>query len=116
MPVNGTDASRRAAEIALAIARPTQARVVALYVSGGQDPAGAVLEDISALGDRYDANLRTQVARKGDTEAAILKEAGRGYDLLVMAVSPRAGKDLFYGKTATTVMTKRRNATVFVAS
>ena len=124
VPVNGADASRRAAEIAFAIARPTQARVVALYVSGGaqktndpeRDTAAAVLKDISKLGERYEANLRTETARRGDTDAAILKEAARGYDLLVMAVSPRAGDQLFFGKTATAVMTRRKNATMFVAS
>ena len=126
VPVNGTDAARRAAEIAFAIARPTQASVVALYVTGagasGRQSAAegysadAVLRDIARLADRYDVALRTQKAVGGTTDAAILRAAARGYDLLVMAVTPRTGDALFFGKTATAVLTKRKGATMFVAT
>lgn len=126
VPVNGTDAARRAAEIAFAIARPTQATVVALYVTGAGAPgrksaaegesADAVLRDIAKLAERYDVALRTQKAPGGTTDAAILRAAARGYELLVMAVAPRTGDALFFGKTATAVLTKRKGATMFVAA
>jgi hypothetical protein len=72
VPVNGTEASRRAVEIALVIARSNDAGITALYVtSGAQNPElkrrrrgshrneEAVLKEVTELADRYDRNVRT---------------------------------------------------------
>jgi len=122
VPVNGTDVSRRAAEVAFALARSGGSRVSALYVASGRVRAmrrseEAVLKDIVELADRYDARVRT--ALRVDTAAAdaILEEATRGsYDLIVLGVARRAGETLFFGNTAAAVLERCDTAILFVAS
>ena len=129
VPVNGTDPARRAAEIAFAIARPTRAQVLALYVSqkaeGSRNaPAWrtarrneeAVLKDISELGERYDVKLRTKIALKAAPQDAILKELNNGYALLVMGVNQRPGEELYFGETATGVITKAKDPILLIAN
>ncbi|HEY4192924.1 MAG TPA: cation:proton antiporter [Mesorhizobium sp.] len=119
VPVNGTEASRRAAELALAIARPNRARVKALYVAR-EDVAGqrktslshrreeAVLKDIADLGERYGVPMLTAMRMQGAAGDAIRREAARGIALVVMGVTQRPGDDLFFGDTAATVLGKSR--------
>ena len=73
IPVNGTDVSRRAAEVAFALARSGGSRVSALYVASGRSDGErrgrirrgaalrrneeAVLKDIAELADRYDLRI-----------------------------------------------------------
>src|ERR1700733_12728075 len=74
IPVNGTEVSRRAAEIGLTLARANDAQVTALFVTrangGGKANSAArkratrrneraILKDIGALGDRYDVDVRS---------------------------------------------------------
>ncbi len=123
--INGTPAARNAAEVALAMARPTGARVTALYVSAarGGDTRGitrlqeeAVLKDIAELGERYDVWLKTALQPKGNAESAILSTAADGHNLIVMGVSARPGEQLFFGNTANAVLQKWKGAMLFVAS
>jgi nucleotide-binding universal stress UspA family protein len=125
VPINGTPAARNAAEIALAIARPTGARVTALYVSATSDATRrgitrtqeeAVLKDIADLGERYDVSLNTALQPKGNAESAILKNANGTYNLIVMGVSQRPGDQLFFGNTANAILKKWKGAVLFVAS
>jgi Kef-type K+ transport system membrane component KefB/nucleotide-binding universal stress UspA family protein len=133
IPVNGTDVSRRAAEVGLALARSSGSRVSALYVASGRPDAGgrgrvrrgamirrneeAVLKDIAELADRYGARVRTALRVDVDAEDAILKEAGRGgYDLIVLGVARRPGETLFFGNMAAAVLERCETAIVFVAS
>jgi Kef-type K+ transport system membrane component KefB/nucleotide-binding universal stress UspA family protein len=124
VPINGTPAARRAAEFAFAIARPTGARVTALYVSAGSAPARrgvtrvqeeALLKDIAQLGERYDASLRTALQPRGSADSAILKNAA-GHNLIVMGVTQRPGDQLFFGNTASAILTGWKGAALFVAS
>jgi Kef-type K+ transport system membrane component KefB/nucleotide-binding universal stress UspA family protein len=132
LPVNGTDMSRRAAEVAFALARAGGSRVSALYVASGRADGErrgrirrgaamrrneeAVLKDIAELADRYDARIRTALRLDVAPEDAILKAAGRGYDLIVMGVTRRPGETLFFGNTAAAVLDRCETAILFVAS
>ena len=79
IPVNGTDVSRRAVEVALTLARASDAHVTALYVTrASASPANTpprrqvmrrnelgMLKDIAALAERYDVPLRNATRRYG---------------------------------------------------
>ena len=132
LPVNGTEVSRRAAEIAMTLARSTDAHVTVLYVTRAPQPGGrrqrgkrqrvsrrneqAVLKDIAALAGRYEITLRS-TTRSGTTpDEAILREAKRGYDLIVLGVSRRPSETLYFGNTATAILDRADTANLFVAS
>jgi Kef-type K+ transport system membrane component KefB/nucleotide-binding universal stress UspA family protein len=132
IPVNGTDVSRRAAEVGFALARAGGSRLSALYVASGRSDGErrgrirrgaalrrneeAVLKDITELADRYDARLRTALRLDVAPEDAILKAAERGHDLIVMGVARRPGETLFFGKTAAAVLERSTTAILFVAT
>lgn len=92
VPVNGTEVSRRAVEIALVVARSNDARVTALYVTSGTQNSRrkrprrgsayhrneeAVLKEVTELADRYDTNVRTAVRVDVAADDAILGGAAR---------------------------------------
>ncbi len=130
VPVNGSDASRNGAETALAIALPTRSSVTALYVSASAAQEGnrkrsrrsltrlneeAVLKDIAKLGDRYDVDLKTDIAPSRNAEAPIRRQAAK-HDLLVIGVGRRPGKTLFFGNTAAELLKDWSGPILFVAS
>jgi K+:H+ antiporter len=114
VPVNGTEVSRRAAELALTLARPHRATVRALFVSrGGADGVGpslshrleeAVLKEIVDLADRYDVPAETSISTRGAAGPAIAREARKGATMVVMGVTQRPGSELLFGETATAVL------------
>jgi nucleotide-binding universal stress UspA family protein len=126
-PDSGTQ-KRRAVEIGLALARADDAQVTALYVTRSNANGGrkgvqakrrnelAVLEDISTLADRYDVRLRSTTRGNVAPDEAILQEAKRGYDLIVLGVSRRPGDTLFFGNTATAIFDRSETSNLFVAS
>jgi K+:H+ antiporter len=132
VPVNGTEPSRRAAEIALVVARSNDARITALYVTSGTQESQrkrprpgsathrneeAVLKEISELADRYDRRVRTAIRIDVAADDAILKEARRGkYDLIILGVTRRPGETLFFGNTASAVLESSDLSILFVAS
>jgi Kef-type K+ transport system membrane component KefB len=124
VPVNGTESSRRAAEVAIAMARASRAPVTALYVTppngGKSNPrrrADGILKDIVALGDTYDVEAKTAVRSEKLPDQAILKEmAKRKHNLIVMGVERRPGEKLFFGDTATAILEKSDRSIVFVVS
>jgi Kef-type K+ transport system membrane component KefB/nucleotide-binding universal stress UspA family protein len=132
IPVNGTDVSRRAAEVGLTLARASAAQVTVLYVtrpsgSGGNGKSTArkratrrgeqaVLKDIAALAERYDVKMRSTTRANSAPDEAILQEARRGYDLIVLGVSRRPGETLFFGDTAAAVLDRSATSNLFVAS
>jgi nucleotide-binding universal stress UspA family protein len=129
VPVNGSEVSRSGAETAFAIALPTRSSVTALYVSAtaAQDPhkrsrrsltrrnEEAVLKDIVKLGDRYDIDLKTAIAPSRNAEVPIRQQAAK-HDLIVIGVSRRPGKTLFFGNTAAELMKEWDGPILFVAS
>jgi Kef-type K+ transport system membrane component KefB/nucleotide-binding universal stress UspA family protein len=132
VPVNGTEVSRRAVEIALVIARSNDARITALYVTSGTQSAKrirprrgsatrrneeAALKEVTELADRYDAKVRTAMRVDVAAEDAILKEARRGdYDLVVLGVTRRPGETLSFGNLAAAVLESSDMSILFIAS
>jgi Kef-type K+ transport system membrane component KefB len=125
VPVNGTEPSRRAAEVAFAMARAARAPVTVLYVAppanGGRKRsrgmADALLKDIVALGESYDIDAKTAVRTEHTADEAVLKEVEkRKHNLIVMGVERRPGEKLFFGETATAVLEKSDRSIVFVVS
>jgi nucleotide-binding universal stress UspA family protein len=130
IPVNGTEPSRRAAEVAITLARATNAQVTVLYVAVRADARGgarrgirtrrheeAILKDIVAIADGYNMSIRTAVVAERAAEEAILRELERRkHNLVVMGVSRRPGEKLFFGDTAAALLEKSERSLLFVAS
>lgn len=110
VPINGNPQSRRAAEVALALARATGAQVHALFVSQTDGHSRTrlreerVLKDMTELGERYNVAMTTHISARSGAAGAILKEARRDISMIVMGVVTRPGEDLFFGNTATAVL------------
>jgi Kef-type K+ transport system membrane component KefB/nucleotide-binding universal stress UspA family protein len=123
-PVNGTETSRRAAEVAIVLARASGCPLTALYVApGGKNKKRsrqyeeAILKDIVALADTYEVTLRTAVRAEIAPEDAILKEtARRRHNLVVLGAGRRPGEKLFFGDTAAALLEKSEKSLLFVAS
>ena len=70
VPVNGSPQSRRAAEIAFALARASGARVQVLFVSQTDGRSRTrvreegVLKDMAQLGERYDVPVSTRISSR----------------------------------------------------
>ena len=122
VPVNGSPPSRRAAEIAFALARPSGAKVQILFVSqtDGRSRTRAreegVLKDMAQLGERYDVAASTRISSRSAASGAILKEAGNNTMMIVMGVSARPGEELFFGNTVTEVLKDWKGAALLIAS
>ena len=122
VPVNGTDVSRRAAEVAIVLARASKAPLTALYVNpagkkGARPYEEAILKDIVQLADAYELTIRTAVRSDVAADDAILKETARGkHNLVVMGVGRRPGEKLFFGDTAAALLEKSEGSLLFVAS
>ena len=132
VPVNGTEVSRRAVEIALVVARSNDARITALFVTSGTQNSKrkrprlasatrrneeAVLKEVTELADRYDTKVRTAMRVDVAAEDAILKEARRGeYDLIILGVTRRPGETLSFGNMATAVLDSSDMSILFVSS
>ncbi|MBV9905000.1 MAG: universal stress protein [Alphaproteobacteria bacterium] len=74
-----------------------------------------MLKDIPDLGERYDVNLTTSLQPHGEAEAAILR-AANDHTLIVMGVTQRPGDQLFFGNTATALLTKSKVPIFFIAT
>ena len=122
VPINGTEYSRRAAEIAIAIARASHAHLTALYVAPGGKKRSrryeeAILKDITKLAETYDTEMQTAVRADVAAEEAILKELSRKqYNLVVIGAGRRPGDKLFFGDTAAALLEKSKRSLLFIAS
>src|SRR5262245_8746449 len=131
VPVTGTEASRRAAEIGIAIAQAAGVPVTALYVSTGRSKRAArslrnalrsrrqheaILKDVVEMADRYDVDIRTDVKIDVAADDAILRHANANRaTLIVMGVNRRPGETLFFGNVAAAVLEKSRRSILFVS-
>jgi Kef-type K+ transport system membrane component KefB/nucleotide-binding universal stress UspA family protein len=128
VPITGNEVSRRAADVAMAIARACDRPITALYVAtsgagNGRKRRGfrarrqeqAILKDIVEMADHHGVTARTAVRSDIAPRDAILAEAKK-HDLIVMGVSRRPGDKLFFGDTAAAVLEKSPASIVFVAS
>jgi Kef-type K+ transport system membrane component KefB/nucleotide-binding universal stress UspA family protein len=133
VPVRGNKVSRRAAEVALAMARTSESPMTALYVLSAVGLGGAkrrlrhptpsrryeeaVLKEIVNLADRYGRSIRTALRLDVSPEDAILRQARLGgYNLIVMGVGRPAGDTLFFGRIAAAVLENSNHSILFVAS
>jgi nucleotide-binding universal stress UspA family protein len=127
VPVNGTAAARRAAEVAFALARPHRLRVKALYVSpapkGVRSRASisrsreeAVLKDIVELAERYEVLIQTAMRARSAPDVAICQEAAKGAAMIVIGASQRAGEELFFGNTANAILATCKCPIMLIAS
>ena len=122
LPVNGSPASRRAAEVAFVLARAMGAHVTALFVSQTDGRARTrsreegVLKNMTELAGRYDVALATRISKRSAAAEAILKEAKGGYGMIVMGVTPRPGEELFFGNTAASVFREWKSPLLLIAS
>jgi nucleotide-binding universal stress UspA family protein len=125
VPVNGTEASRRAAEIAIEAARGADAKITALYVATRTGRRGrgarlrreeqAILDDVTALARLYGRKVTTAVRADVAPDEAVIAAAKR-HNLIVMGVSRRPGDKLFFGETAAGVFKEAPISVVFLAS
>jgi nucleotide-binding universal stress UspA family protein len=126
VPVNGTEPSRRAAEVAITMARATRAPVTVLYVAartGSRRGARnrrheeAILKDIVAIADGSNMSNRTAVVAEQTADDAILREIERrNHNLVVMGVGRRPGEKLFFGDTAAALLEKSERSLLFVGT
>ncbi|HEY4140614.1 MAG TPA: cation:proton antiporter [Pseudolabrys sp.] len=128
VPVNGTEPSRRAAEVAITIARASKASLTVLYVAARSGSRArrslrsrrneeAILKDIVAIADGYNMSIRTAVLSSAKADEAILKEAKRRKNnLVVMGVGKRPGEKLFFGDTASSLLQDAECSLLFLAS
>jgi Kef-type K+ transport system membrane component KefB/nucleotide-binding universal stress UspA family protein len=128
VPVAGTDISRRAAEVATAIARACECPITALYVAntGNAKRRGgvrerrqeqAILKEIVQMADRYDVKVKTAVRSDVAPDQAILAQARKGrHNLIVMGVQRRPGDKLFFGDTAAAVFERSTGSVLFLSS
>jgi nucleotide-binding universal stress UspA family protein len=129
VPVAGTAVSRRAAEVAVELARACDCPVTALYVAntgavakqGGRARERrherAILKEIVQLADRYDVAVKTAVRADVAPDEAILTQVKQGgHDLIVMGVQRRPGDKLFFGDTAASVLEKSAASLLFLSS
>jgi Kef-type K+ transport system membrane component KefB/nucleotide-binding universal stress UspA family protein len=128
VPINGTEPSRRAAEVAITMARANKASLTVLYVAVRGNSAArrglrtrtqenAILKDIVAIADGYNMSIRTAVVADSAADKAILKEAARRKNnLIVMGANRRPGEKLFFGDTAAALMKDAECSLLFLAS
>jgi Kef-type K+ transport system membrane component KefB/nucleotide-binding universal stress UspA family protein len=130
VPVNGTEPSRRAAEVAITMARANKAQLTVLYVAvraAGKPELRrgirtrrheeAILKDIVAIADGYNMSIRTAVLSDSAADEAILTEVKRRKNnLIVMGVGRRPGEKLFFGDTAASLLQDAECSLLFVAS
>ena len=131
--VNGTAHSRRAAEVALALAQACHGSVTALRVA--TDRAGrpwrrdlnlrhafdggdeVMLREIVELAQRYGTTVRPLLRAGPQASEVILKELRDApYALLVLGVTRRAGEGLSWGSTAREVLAAAPESVLLHAS
>ncbi len=128
VPVAGTDVSRRAAEVAIAVARACECPITVLYVAdtGGsskrrgreaREQERAIIKEIVTIADHYDVRVRTITDSRVAPDRAIVAAAKRGrQDLIIMGVSRRPGETLFFGDTAAAVLENAPISVVLLAT
>jgi nucleotide-binding universal stress UspA family protein len=112
VPVAGTEVSRRAAEVAITIARACECPLTALYVAN-------TAANTKRRGGVRERRQEQAIAVHSDVapDQAILAQAKQGgHDLIVMGVQRRPGDKLFFGDTAAAVFEKSPGSLLFLSS
>jgi Kef-type K+ transport system membrane component KefB/nucleotide-binding universal stress UspA family protein len=127
VPDNGTQSSRHALELAINVARVTNATIAAVYVSNPRTywrrPRGRgdrarermILGEAVELAEKYDQKIKV-TARSGTATEAILSEVKRGgCNLIIMGISRRPGQKLLLGNTAASIFESAPASVVILA-
>jgi Kef-type K+ transport system membrane component KefB/nucleotide-binding universal stress UspA family protein len=127
VPISGTARSTRAAEFAAILAKANGCQAAALYINEpakarslprARDIAGFHREAFSRVDDIanfYDVEIDKIVQTGKSAELSILKQARRGrYNLIVIGVSRREGKNLSYGAIADALLKATDNSVIFL--
>ena len=125
--LNGTEIARRGAELAITLARACGCPVTALHIANtgtttqrtwrgfyAGEQARAVVDEVAEMAQRHRVRMNTVVRTDIAPDAAILAHA-KPADLLIMGVSRRPGKKLFFGDTANAVFQHAPGSTLFLA-
>src|SRR6185312_3231944 len=102
----------------IALARACECPITALYVANtgagvkrrgrgfrAREREQAIMKEIVTMADRYDVTVKTAMHADVAPEKAIVAEAKKGkQDLIVMGVNRRPGDMLFFGDTAAAVL------------
>ena len=123
VPTTGTDYSRRAAEVAVAIAKAAGGQVTALHVARPPDDNDlrrhsperrlrtgralvALVGEVETLGRREGVPVTARVITRRGQDDAILRQVERGgHNLVVLGVKARpSGERLFFGHSTTALI------------
>ncbi len=118
LPITGADYSLAGAEVAVAIAKGSGARLTALHVS--QPPtesdllrrpqevrkaARGVARDLEALGRREGVDIALRLRVRASQEATIIRQVERGgHNLVVLGVKVRAGERISFGQSVAVLL------------
>ena len=132
VPIDGTEAARRGAEVAFAMTSPQHSKIIALHISShgsrtkfpgrrANARSGvekAVLDDVSLLAKHYGHNdIQFAVHADVAPQSAIIEEAKRcGADVIVIGANRRVGERLYLGRTVAHVLKKWKGKTVLVVT
>jgi K+:H+ antiporter len=130
LPVTGTETSRRAAEVAVALARSANLPITAIHVSSPTDGktrnrrpaaearahADGVLQDVVALARPFGVKIETTVRTGVPPAEAIIAAATDEHDIIVMGVDRRAGSALYLGEVAAAVLQGSKASVALMAN
>jgi nucleotide-binding universal stress UspA family protein len=127
VPVSGDNVSRRAAEVAVMLARAEDVPITFLYVAGSKrngrrggalhQHEQAALKELVTWAERYDTRARVAVHTHMAPQDAILREIKQQhYDLVVMGVNRRPGEALFFGNVAGAVIEDAEASVLLLSS
>jgi Kef-type K+ transport system membrane component KefB/nucleotide-binding universal stress UspA family protein len=133
VPINGTANAGRAGEVALAIARASQASVTALFVLPESASTSrrrrassrlalrseeeAALKQFVELADHYDVPVATAVRTGQPPAEAILQRIRRGdHSLVVLGASRRTGEGLSFGPMVAELVARCDRSLMLIAS
>jgi Kef-type K+ transport system membrane component KefB/nucleotide-binding universal stress UspA family protein len=127
VPVSGNNVSRRAAEVAVMLARAQDVPITFLYVASGKrngrraaslhQHEQAALKELVAWAERYDTEARVAIHTDMAPSDAILREIKQHhFDLVVMGVNRRPGEALFFGNVAGAVIEDAEASVLLLSS
>jgi len=127
VPISGNNVSRRAAEVAVMLARAQDVPITFLYVASGKrngrrgaslhQHEQAALKELVAWAERYDTEARVAIHTDMAPSDAILREIKQHhFDLVVMGVNRRPGEALFFGNVAGAVIEDAEASVLLLSS
>ncbi len=128
VPVSGRGVSQRGAEVAIALARASHARLHLLYVSATergercapsedeQDRASQILSENAEAARRYEVEVTEAFSNTAAEEAILQEAAAIAADLIVLGVERLQGTALDFGATVASVLRESEVPVLVVAA